>query len=161
MRAVEVAAGLDNVDAGRIGVTGVSQGGGLTLAAAALAPQRVRLAAPCVPYLCHYERAVEMAEGPYREIGDYVRAWPERADRVFETLSYFDNLNLADRIRGKVLISVGLWDVICLPSTIYAVINRMRCPKEVVVHPCTGHEETDDWRERSFAFLVQGLGAKG
>lgn len=161
MRAVEVAAGLDNVDAGRIGVTGVSQGGGLTLAAAALAPQRVRLAAPCVPYLCHYERAVEMAEGPYREIGDYVRAWPERADRVFETLSYFDNLNLADRIRGKVLISLGLWDVICPPSTIYAVINRMRCPKEVNVHPCTGHEETDDWRERSFAFLVQGLGAKG
>jgi cephalosporin-C deacetylase len=157
VRAVDLAAGLPSVDADRIGITGVSQGGGLALATAALAGPRVKLAGPCVPYLCHYVRSVEMAEYPYREIADYIRAWPERAGKVFETLSYFDNLNLADRIKARVLISVGLWDLICPPSTIYAVVNHMKCRKEVLVHPCTGHEETDDWRERLFAFMVDGL----
>jgi len=161
VRALEVAAGMKNVDAGRIGVTGTSQGGGLSLAVSALAPKRVRAAAPCIPYLCHYQRAVDMAEGPYREIGEYVRAWPDRVDRVFETLSYFDNMNLADRIRAKMLISLGLWDSVCPPSTIYAAVNRMKCRKEVVVYHCTGHDETEDWRERSFAFLVGELKAKG
>lgn len=161
VRAVELVASLDTVDAGRIGVTGVSQGGGLSLAAAALAPNRVKLTGPCVPYLCHYGRAIEIAEYPYREISDYVRSWPDRYETVLETLSYFDNLNLADRIRGRALVSVGLWDVICPPSTIYAVINRMKCPTEVLVCPCTGHEETDPWRERLFEFMTDGLASDG
>jgi len=159
VRAVELAASLESVDPHRIGVTGVSQGGGLALAAAALAPDRVKFAAPCVPYLCHYRRAVDIAEYPYREIADYLRAWPQRYDRVMETLSYFDNMNLAGRIRGQVLISVGLCDLICPPSTIFAVINRMKCKREVVVYPCSGHEENDDWRERLFGFMMSGLGS--
>jgi cephalosporin-C deacetylase len=157
VRAVDLAASLGSVAPERIGVTGVSQGGGLSLAAAALATDRVKLAAPCVPYLCHYRRAVDLAEYPYREIADYLRAWPQRYEQVMAVLSYFDNLNLADRIKAKVLISVGLCDLICPPSTIYAVINRMRCRKQVVVYPCTGHEENDDWRERVFAFMGDGL----
>jgi cephalosporin-C deacetylase len=157
VRALEVAAGLDSVDADRIGVMGGSQGGGLSLAAAALAPKRVKLSAASVPYLCHYRRAVDMAEGPYREIADYIKAWPERCDRVFETLSYFDNMNLADRIRGRALVSVGLWDLICPPSTVFAVFNHMKCRKELAVYPCTGHEDNDDWRERVFALMTAVL----
>jgi len=160
VRALELAAGLDSVDPDRIGVTGGSQGGGLSLAAAALAPGRVRCAAPHVAFLCHYQRAVAMAENPYREIADYVKAWPDREDRVFETLSYFDNMNLADRIRARSLVSVGLWDLICPPSTVFAVYNHMKCPKEIVMYPCTGHEEPDDWRERVFAFMTAGLGRR-
>jgi len=157
VRALELAASLDSVDAGRIGVLGGSQGGGLSLAAAALAPKRVRAAAAAVPFLCHYTRAVDMAEYPYREIADYIRAWPDRCDRVFETLSYFDNMNLADRVRAETLVSVGLWDLICPPSTVFAVVNHMKCRKEVAVYPCTGHEETDDWRERVFALMMGRL----
>jgi len=157
VRAVDLAASLETVDASRLGVVGTSQGGGLGLAAAALAPKRVRVAAACVPFLCHYRRAVDLAEHPYREIADYIRAWPDRAEAVFETLSYFDNLNLADRIRARTLVSVGLWDLICPPSTVFAVANHMTCRKELAVYPCTGHEETDDWRERVFALVLSAL----
>jgi len=157
VRAVDLAAGLPNVDPARIAVTGVSQGGGLTLAAAALAGKAVKLAGPCVPYLCHYARAVDMAEYPYREIADYIRTWPDRADQVMETLSYFDNMNLAGRITADVLMSIGLWDIICPPSTVFAVANHMKCRKRLLVHPCTGHEETEEWREKLFAFMVGGL----
>jgi cephalosporin-C deacetylase len=157
VRALEVAAARPSVDAWRMGVMGTSQGGGLSLAAAALAPKRVRVAAACVPFLCHYARAVDMAEYPYREIADYIKAWPQRADDVFRTLSYFDNLNLADRIRARTLVSIGLWDLICPPSTIFAAVNRLKCRKEMAVYPCTGHEENDDWRERVFSLMTEGL----
>ena len=157
VRAVELAAAQPAVDPSRIGVAGVSQGGGLGLATAALAADRVKFGAASVPYLCHFRRAADIAEMPYREIADYVRAWPDRCDQVFETLSYFDNLNLADRTRARMLVSVGLADLICPPSTVFAVYNHMRCPKELVVYPFHGHEEGDHWEERAFAFLVRGL----
>jgi cephalosporin-C deacetylase len=161
VRAVALLAAQPAVDAGRIGVTGVSQGGGLSLAAAALAADRVRFGAAAVPYLCHFRRAADIAEMPYREIADYVRAWPDRCDQVFETLSYFDNMNLAERVRGRMLVSVGLADLICPPSTVFAAYNHMRCPKELVVYPFHGHEEGDHWEERAFAFLVGGLRGEG
>jgi len=34
----------------------------------------------------------------------------------------------------------------------------MKCRKEVLVYPCSGHEENDDWRERLFGFMMAGLG---
>ena len=54
------------VDADRIAVGGGSQGGALALAAAALAPGRVRLCHADMPFLCDIERAVMMGlEHPY------------------------------------------------------------------------------------------------
>ncbi|HEV2474130.1 MAG TPA: acetylxylan esterase, partial [Chthonomonadales bacterium] len=47
------------VDETRVGATGGSQGGGLTLACAALEP-RIKRAAPVYPFLCDYLRVWEM-----------------------------------------------------------------------------------------------------
>jgi cephalosporin-C deacetylase len=55
VRAVEVAAGLDAVDPARIAVAGVSQGGGLALAAAGLADGVAAVLAD-VPFLCDFAR---------------------------------------------------------------------------------------------------------
>ena len=49
---------MEDVDETRVGATGGSQGGGLTLACAALTPGLNR-AAPCVPFLCDYRRVWE------------------------------------------------------------------------------------------------------
>ena len=50
---------LPEVDADRLAATGASQGGGLTLACAALEP-RLKLAAPVYPFLSDYQRTWEM-----------------------------------------------------------------------------------------------------
>lgn len=140
VRALDFAASRPEVDVNRIGVAGVSQGGGLSLAVAAL-DSRPKLSMPEVPYLCHFRRALEVTEqNPYQEIALYCQRYPDRLEAAFETLSYFDNLNLADRITCPVLMTVGLRDAICPPSTIFAVYNRIGSEKELRIYPYGGHE---------------------
>ncbi|MGI6207592.1 MAG: acetylxylan esterase [Anaerolineae bacterium] len=140
VRAADLVASLPEVDASRMGAWGVSQGGGLTLAATALSG-RFALAMPDVPYLCHYRRALQIAQqGPYLELSTYFRLYPDREDAAFRTLSYFDNLNLADRITCPVLMSVGLVDLICPPSSVYAAFNYLAGDKHMMVYPYHGHE---------------------
>ena len=87
VKAFELAASLDFVDENRIAATGGSQGGALTIAAAALEP-RIAAYAPDIAFLCHFQRAVQIAPGhPYQEIEEYLRKWPEREAQVFLTLS--------------------------------------------------------------------------
>src|SRR5436305_13041738 len=65
---------LPEVDPGRVGATGGSQGGGLTLACAALVPA-IRRAAATFPFLCDYRRAWEMdlAANAYQELRIFFR----------------------------------------------------------------------------------------
>ena len=139
VRALDFVCARPEVDTERIGIMGVSQGGGLTLAVAALDARPV-LAIPEVPYLCHFKYAVDMAaRGPYLEIADYLRRYPQREAQVWRTLSYFDNMNLASRITCPVLIDVGLQDDICPPSSIYAAYNKITAPKEMKIFPYHNH----------------------
>jgi cephalosporin-C deacetylase len=140
VRALDVVAALPAVDPERIGLMGSSQGGGLTLAVAALDP-RPKLAMADVPFLCHFRRALEVTDRePYQEIATYGKMYPQHIDQVFTTLSYIDNLNLADRIRCPVLMTVGLQDLVCPPSTIFGVYNQITAPKQIAVYPFNGHE---------------------
>ena len=149
VRALDVVCERPEVDASRVGIMGVSQGGGLTLAVAALDSRPV-LAMPEVPYLCHFRRAMEMAvRMPYLEIADYFRRWPKREEQVWRTLSYFDNLNLASHIMCPVLVDVGLQDDICPPSTVFGVYNHISSPKEIKVYPYHNHEAIEaHWEDK-------------
>jgi cephalosporin-C deacetylase len=141
IRAIDFATARPEVDPNRIGVLGASQGGGLSLAVAALDP-RPKLSMPEVPFLCHFSRALEVTnQNPYQEIALYCHRYPEREEAVFRTLRYFDNLSLADRIRCPVLMTVGLQDLVCPPSTVFAVYNRIpSSAKELKIYPFGGHE---------------------
>jgi cephalosporin-C deacetylase len=46
---------------------------------------------------------------------------------------------LARRITARCLLSVGLMDTICPPSTVFAAYNEITAGKDVSVHPFTGH----------------------
>lgn len=144
VRATDLVASLPEVDDSRMGAFGGSQGGGLTLAASALSG-RFALAMPDVPYLCHYPRALEIAQqGPYLELSNYFRVYPERMERAFRTLSYFDNMNLATKINCPTLMSVGLIDLICPPSSVYAAYNHLASTeKQMEVYRYHGHEVPD------------------
>lgn len=140
-RAIEAAKAFDLVDPKRIGVTGGSQGGGIAIAAAALAAKDVKVLLSDVPFLCHYKRAVSIIDtAPYNEITGYLRSHRHKEATVFHTLSYFDGVNFASRIKARTLFSVALMDTVCPPSTIYAAYNRIKSKKEISVYPYNGHE---------------------
>ncbi len=143
IRAVDFACGRSELDPTRLVATGGSQGGGLTIAVAGL-DARIAYAMPDVPFLCHFERAVNISPaGPYVEVAAYCAKYPDSVEQVFRTLSYHDGLNFAARINpaSRHLWSVGLWDDVCPPSTVYAAYNA--CPasaKEMAIYPYNKHE---------------------
>jgi cephalosporin-C deacetylase len=137
---VEAAKQLPGVDPDRVIVAGGSQGGGIALAAASLA-NGVFAAIPDVPFLCNYRRATEMVDTyPYHEITLYCRIHRNEIDLVFNTLSYFDCMNLVTRANCPALISVGLHDPICPPDTIFAMKNHYAGRAEMKVYEFNTHE---------------------
>jgi cephalosporin-C deacetylase len=140
VRAVSAARSHPAIDPQRLAVTGVSQGGGLTLAVAGLDSQ-VAVAMPDVPFLCHYRRATELADtNPYQEIVHYCRIHRPEIEAVFNTLSYFDGVNFGARASARALFSVGLMDDICPPSTVFAAYNYYAGPKDLRIYPFNQHE---------------------
>jgi cephalosporin-C deacetylase len=159
VRAVETAAGLEGVDAGRIAVAGGSQGGALALAAAALAPDLVRLCHADVPFLSDIEHAMEIAvDHPYLELVSYLALHPELEDAVRHTIRHVDNALLATRIRARTLVSVGLRDTITPPSTVFAAFNAVEATKEIAVYPYSGHSLPTKHAERQLADFAATLG---
>ncbi|HEY6739800.1 MAG TPA: alpha/beta fold hydrolase [Actinopolymorphaceae bacterium] len=149
--------GMDDVDENRVGATGASQGGGLTLACVALEP-RIRLAAPVYPFLCDYQRVweIDLAKNAYLELRDWFRKFDplhERETEVFERLGYIDVQHLAPRIRAEVLMSVGYADQVCPPSTQYAAYNKITSPKSTRIYPDYGHEGLPGNGDAIFTFL--------
>ena len=149
---------LPTVDDSRVGATGESQGGGLTLACAALEP-RIKRLAPVYPFLSDYQRVWEMDMDidAYAELREYFRRFDplhQRQEAVFEKLGYIDVQHLAGRIQGEVLMSVGLMDEICPPSTQFAAYNKICAPKSMHIYPDFGHEFLPGKDDRVFEFLT-------
>jgi len=159
VRAVETAASLAGVDSDRIAVAGASQGGALAFAAAALAPELVRLCHADVPFLCDIERGMDVAlDPPYTELVRFLAVHPELEATARRTLAYVDNALLASRIRARTLVSVGLRDTITPPSTVFAAYNAISAPKEIVVHQYAGHDVPTSQAERQLADFARELG---
>jgi cephalosporin-C deacetylase len=154
VRAVDAAAAHPSVDAGRIVVSGGSQGGGIAQAAAALHPA-FRAALVDVPFLTHYRRAVEITDRePYKEISRFLATRRDSAEQVFRTLAYFDGVNFAARATAPALYSVGLMDQTCPPSTVFAAYNHWQGPKEITVWPWNDHEGGSGYqREEQMRYL--------
>jgi cephalosporin-C deacetylase len=137
VRAVDFLVSHPEVDSTRIGVTGGSQGGGLSLATAALDP-RITACAPDIPFLCDWVNYFKTSDWP--EMQEWIDAEPHRSwEQTLRTMSYFDMLNLADRIKCPVYVGIGMQDEVCPAGTIFAVYNRLPGEKEYRVYPDAGH----------------------
>lgn len=139
MRAIDFVASNEKIDSSRIVLHGASQGGALVMAMAAL-DDRPKLAMADVPSNSNIEARIEGEHGSFACLTDYLRRFPDRVDAVYDTISYFDTMNMADKIKCPVLASVALKDNICPAKYYYATYNRITAPKEIVVYPFNGHD---------------------
>jgi cephalosporin-C deacetylase len=155
VRGLEVLAHREEVDANRLAVMGASQGGGLALAVAALSRKPI-LALADIPFLCDFRRSITIAPaGPYPEISGFLKSFPDLYEQVLRTLSYFDCLNLAPWITCRTVISNGLWDDVCPPSSIYGVYNHITAEKRIEVYPFHKHEVAYEHNELKYRLLAE------
>jgi cephalosporin-C deacetylase len=159
VRAVEAARAHSAVDPARVAVTGGSQGGGISIAVAALVPDLAG-AAPDVPFLCDFPRAITLIDSdPYGEIARYLKVHRDHVEIAARTLAYVDGAVLGRRASAPALFSVGLMDEICPPSTVYAAYNHYAGPKEIVEYPFNDHEGGGPFHEQAkLRWLAERLG---
>ena len=148
LRAVDFLMTRSELDHKRIAITGASQGGGLSLAAAAL-DSRIAVCAPDIPFLCDWNQYFRTSHWP--EMDEWIAEKPMRTwATTLQTLSYFDTMNMAHRIECPVFASLGVQDQICPPRTIFATFNRLAGPKEFRSYANAGHYfPTEHAKERN------------
>ncbi len=158
VRAVETAAEL----AGRspVAVTGISQGGGLALAAAGLLGDAVAVCHADVPFLCDIQRGITIApDAPYTEVARFLAQQVDYETSALDTLRYVDCALLARRITAASLLSVGLMDTICPPSTVFAAYNEITAPKDIAVFSFGVHAVPPSHQERQLRHLREHFSA--
>ncbi len=154
IRAVDVACSLSEVNADQIILEGGSQGGTLSLAVACLDDRAKGLLCD-IPSGCQLNKRVENKEGSYSSIADFLRNFPDKSDQVFDTLSYFDIVNMADKITCPVFASVGAQDPVCPAKYFMGAYQRITAPKQIEVYPFYGHYVSAEQTEKKMAFLAK------
>lgn len=149
---------MPDVDPKRVGATGGSQGGALTVACIGLEP-RIQRAAPVFPFLSDYKRVWDMdqAKDAYSELKEYFRHFDpnhEKEEAIFEKLGYIDIQFLAPRIRSNVMWAIGLMDTICPPSSQFAAYNKITSQKALTIYPDFGHEGLPGINDKIFEFMM-------
>ena len=146
------------VDENRVMAFGGSQGGGLTVACAALVPN-IYKAVAVYPFLSDYKRVWNMdrTQRAYSEIKDYFRRFDpnhKKEKEIFEKLGYIDIQNLAKRVKAKFVMITALMDDCCPPSTQFAVYNKITSDKSVIFYHDYEHEGLPGANETAIQFFL-------
>ena len=151
LRAVQFLTGREEVDADRVGIIGDGLGGFITLWTAAFNSQ-INTIAPVGPYPCNWERHVVGASSiAADEVKIYLTRYPEQEETVWNTLNYFDPINIAHRVNCPSLFPLGLQGNTAPPQDSVGIYNLVAGEKELKVLPYDGHgagiEELIDWMQ--------------
>ena len=140
VRGVDYLCSRPDVDTNRIGAIGISQGGGLVLAAAALDP-RIKAVVARVPFLCDMRLAATIDNSLVKVLLDrYGALTPGNLN----TLDYFDPVNLAHRLQAPTLIGAGGKDTTCPAQTVRAVFDKLAGIKVLAIYPNMDHPSGSD-----------------
>ncbi|MCX8238866.1 MAG: acetylxylan esterase [Akkermansiaceae bacterium] len=138
LRGLDFMESRSEVDAQRMGITGGSQGGMLSLATAAL-DSRIILCAPDIPFVIDSFRAFDTTEWPGSIFRNGFKQNLIDRSTARNVLRYFDPKNLAGQIKCPVFMGVGLQDPVTPAPTNFAAYNQITAPKDYRVYPFAGH----------------------
>lgn len=144
VRAIDVVATFEEIDAERIVTFGGSQGGALSIVAAALSGKVKKCYTVVTSYCCITKR-VEAATGVFESTHGFLRANPKYTDAVLNTLTYFDVNNLTSLLKVPTSFCLALSDKICLPEYVYSAYAHAECEKELYMVPFAPHSVPYDY----------------
>ncbi len=149
---------LPRTDPKRLVAWGEGFGGGLAIAAAAMAS--CEKCAVLNPMPADF-RAVWRAdghEGVYGGIRAYFRDRdPLHRDEeaLFHVLDYVDCVNLIPLVQGELLLGTGLLDTVSPPESQHTLYGRASCEKRQIVYPKYGHERINFFENEQLKFLLR------
>jgi cephalosporin-C deacetylase-like acetyl esterase len=160
VRAIDYIFSLSEFDGRSLGVSGNSQGGALSIVTAAL-DARVKCLASVHPALCDLTGYLQGRAGGWPHVlWDGNSAWYRKEPAVVETLSYYDVVNFAKRVRVPGFYTWGFNDETCPPTSMYAAYNVVRAPKETALFTETGHWAYPEQRAAMNDWLLGKLRSK-
>ena len=144
LRAVAVGRELMAPLVSRTVLNGASFAGGLAVMAESIL-QVADLLVVAVPSFGWAEgRRLFVKEGSGREINRYLEAHPEREEDLMVVLSYFDPMNFAVDVRCPALVGLGAEDNVVPAPTVYAIVNHLGGPHEVMELPVSHTERPEE-----------------
>ncbi len=135
-RAVDYLSERPDWDGKTLVVTGSSQGGLQSFVAAGL-NHKVTAVLALVPAGCDNTGGMLGRKPGWPYWVDH--GYGHDKEKLLDTSRYFDGVNFAARIKCPSLIGLGLIDTTAAPSGIFAAINQIQMPKEVVAMPDANH----------------------
>jgi len=151
-RAFEVIEKVPEWDGRHIGLWGSSQGGGYALILAGLNPGKVDFVVSNVPAMCEHTAHLAGRSSGWPLL---LENTPSGTDKM---APYFDVVNFARRIDCPVMICVGLLDVACGPSSVYAAYNQIKTAKSIFPAPRMGHSFDPGFNRRANIEMRKHLG---
>lgn len=157
MIAVRVLQAQIEVHEERIGAMGMSQGGGISIWLGAWSPI-VRAVCADMPFLGAMGSALSRNayRYPLKELVDFGESIPLGAERLLNTLAYYDTVNQAVSCRVPTRVSLGEKDPAARPENVEAIYEALTCEKELV-RLDWGHDWHPDMIEGNRAWLDKHL----
>jgi cephalosporin-C deacetylase-like acetyl esterase len=144
-------------------VVGASQGGGLSIATAALDP-RVTGLAVTHPAFCDVSAELHGHAGgwphPFQPDPATGRPSPLATPANIATATYYDTVNFARRVKVPGYYTWGYNDEVCPPTSTYAAYNVITAPKELGLTLELGHAYTAEQYDAINAWVVRFFGLK-
>lgn len=139
LRALDYVKTLPEWDGKNLIVIGSSQGGAQAIVAAALDPQ-VSLCLTGVPALSDHCGNLAGRQSGWPRLFAVRDGKPADA-KTAEVSKYYDNVNFAKYIKAPVYMTVGMIDLTCVPTSVYAVFNNLPAAteKHMTIFPTEGH----------------------
>lgn len=151
VRCIDFLTSLPEWDGCNVAVMGGSQGGALSIIAAAL-DQRVTL---CV---ANHPALSDMAAGAIGRTSGYPHFKQDYySEANIKTMSYYDVVNFARYVKCPTYLTWGYNDDTCSPTTSYAVWNTLKCEKESLITPINEHWTSEATNRRQMEWIKERL----
>ena len=137
--------------------SGGSQGGGLALIAAALDP-RITAVVSIAPALG--EHTGPLHGRPDAAPSNLIMGRDQKTPdpKIIAATAYYDTVNFARFVKVPVLMSSGLIDTACPPTTVLSIYNTLPGPKQLDLVPLLGHNQGPRFNELRNRFLMEQAG---
>ena len=149
---------LPEADEDRLAAMGMSQGAGISIWLGAMS-SIIRTVVADMPFLGAVQETLSgsVYRYPTKEIIDFAESIPLGMERVLNTVSYFDTMNVATRCNVPVQVSVGLRDPASKPDNVRSIFNALPGEKELVSYDW-GHDWHPEMVENNRRWLTSKLG---